>query len=265
MDPLQFRMCDIGCSIPLSLECWLQTLSITSPLANSCVECLHSMRGIWFLLLALSVPLQSTVHQSILFYNFDVDKYHFSPAPQKAHLPDLETFDGLKDVMALCSVIELGSAMSPWSYQLMVTNQRERERMIFAHRRSRRLVTWIFYLFEVLDQDGKIIAEGEQDLYWPYVEKQARVLCHYKSRTWEEGILGSNMIECKPADLKKIFSCFSHDLNVLSHFYGQFDEDEKTFAWVGHTYRMRRRLESELTKIAPPPGTYSIHAIMQCS
>jgi len=46
MDPLQFRMRAIGCSIPLSLECWLRTLSIPSPLANSCVECLHSMRGI---------------------------------------------------------------------------------------------------------------------------------------------------------------------------------------------------------------------------
>ena len=62
------------------------------------------------------------VHQLILFYNFDVNRYHFSPALQKAHLPNLETFDGLKDVIALCSIIELGSAMSPWSYQSMVTH-----------------------------------------------------------------------------------------------------------------------------------------------
>jgi len=38
-----------------------------------------------------------------------------------------------------------------------------RERMIFAHRRSCRLIPWIFYLFEVLDQDSRIIADGEQD------------------------------------------------------------------------------------------------------
>lgn len=189
----------------------------------------------------------------------------FSPAPQKAHLPDLETFDGLKDVMALCSVIELGGAISPWSYHSTVTHQRERERMIFARKRSRRLITWIFYLFEVLDQDGRIIEQGERDIYWPYVEKQARVLCHYKNRTWKEGILGSNIIECKPADLKKIiYSCFSRDLDVLAHFHSQFDENEKTFAWVGPTYRIRRRPETELAD-PPPLGTYSIHAIMQCS
>ena len=49
------------------------------------------------------------VHQLILFHNFDVNRYHFSPAPQKAHLSNLETFDGLKDVMALCGIIELNS------------------------------------------------------------------------------------------------------------------------------------------------------------
>jgi len=180
------------------------------------------------------------VCQLILFHNFDVNRYYFSPAPQKAHLPNLGTFDGLKDVMALCSIIELGSAMSPWSYQSMVTHQRERERMIFAHRRSCQLITWIFYLFEVLDQDGRSIADGERDLYWLYVKQQAHALCHYKRWTWKEGILGSNMIKCKPANLEKIiFNCFSHNLDILSYFHGQLGEDEKMFAWMGPTYRMR--------------------------
>jgi len=138
--------------------------------------------------------------------------------------------------------------------------------MIFACRRSRQLITWIFYLFEVLDQDGRIIADGERDLYWLYMEQQARVLCHYKRQIWKKGILGSNMIECKPANLKKIiFNCFSHNLDILSHFHGQFGEDEKMFAWMGPTYRMRQRLETELSEIPPPPGKYFIHAIMQCS
>lgn len=206
-----------------------------------------------------------TVRPSILLYNFDINRHHFSPAFQKAHLPDLETFNGLKDVMALCSIIELGNVMSPWSYEQTPNGQRERERMIYARKRSRRLIAWIFYLYEVSDEDGNVVADGERDIYWRHVEQQARVLCHYKKRTWKEGILGSNVIKCRPADVERvIFRCFSSDLDVLAHFQSQFGQDEKTFAWVGPMYTVRRRLEAELAKITPPPGRYSLsyHAMV---
>ena len=159
--------------------------------------------------------------------------------------------------MALCSVVELGNVMSPWSYEPTLNGERERERMIYARKRSRRLIAWIFRLYEVSDEEGNIVADGERDLYWPHVEQQARVLCHYKQRTWKEGILGSNVIECRPADVKKIIGrCFSHELDVLAKFQSQFGQDEKTFAWVGPTYKVRRRSEAELGEITLPPGTY---------
>ena len=125
MHPLQFRMFATVSFTPLWQDCWLPTPSIQWPLVNSCVEWLHSIISISFLLMAPLTPFQLMVSPSILLFNFDIN---FSPAAQKAHLPDLEIFDGLKDVMALCSLIELGNVISPWFYELMPDNQREREK-----------------------------------------------------------------------------------------------------------------------------------------
>ena len=163
MHPLQFRMFATVSFTPLWWDCWLPTPSIQWPLVNSCVEWLYSIISISFLLMAPLTPFQLMVSPSILLFNFEIN---FSPAAQKTHLPDLETFDGLKDVMALCSLIELGNVISLWSYELTPDNQRERETMIFTHMRIHRLITWIFYLYEVSDEDSNVVADGKQDIYW---------------------------------------------------------------------------------------------------
>lgn len=160
--------------------------------------------------------------------------------------------------MALCSVIELGNVISPWNYGPTKDGQRERGRMVYGRQRCRRLIAWVFFFYEVSDENGDAIVNAERDVYWRYVEQQARVLCHYKERSWKEGIHGSSIIKCRPADVETAISwCFSNDLSDYANFQSQFQRDEKTFAWTGPVYTVRRRSEAELSKLAPPPSEYS--------
>jgi len=117
----------------------------------------------------------------ILLFHFDINRYHFFSASQKAHLPDLKTFDGLKDIIVLCSIIEPRNILSSWSYHPSPNEKQEQERMIYACRHDCRLIMWVFYLYKMLDEHGCAVADAEWEVYWQHVEQQACILCHSRN------------------------------------------------------------------------------------
>jgi hypothetical protein len=163
---------------------------------------------------------------------------HDSP---EHHLPDLTTFDGVLDLVALFCIIELSNVLGTWSY-VDTKNNMERRRMIEARERARRLRRWLFREYELVDESGRVI-DYKEEFYWPYLVQCARALHMYKKEAEKQGTyhreLGRKGATLKQMDVV-IAAAFMWP-SRLRTLYLNTRGTAKTFAWTGQRFGVRKR------------------------
>jgi hypothetical protein len=157
------------------------------------------------------------------------------------HLPDLTTFDGVLDLVALFCIIELSNVLGTWSY-VDTKNNMERRRMIEARERARRLRRWLFREYELVDESGRVI-DYKEEFYWPYLVQCARALHLCKKQAEKQGThhreLGKKGATLKQMDVV-IAAAFMWP-SRLRKLYLNARGAAKTFAWTGQRFGVRRR------------------------
>ena len=131
------------------------------------------------------------------------------PTPKSAHVPKLNTVEGVVDFFNLLNVTELGGILNPFSYNpgLQI---KERVRIIHARKLSRTLLRWFwcnYELREIVDGKSKVVQNGER-FYYECLGRQTKTLWEYKKVAEQCGMM-SDVEDCTAeavaASIKKAF------------------------------------------------------------
>ena len=158
------------------------------------------------------------------------DPYH--------HVPNLSTFDGILDLVSLCCLMELGNVLNEWSYT--GGKEKERRRLMYARKRGRKLIHWLFDQWELLDDQNKPI-DAFKEFYWPFLAQQARALVFYKQSASDQGIHHSEIPRmCSVKKVKTIVEQSVMSPDELWNLYSQSNDVDATFAWTGTWFKVRK-------------------------
>jgi hypothetical protein len=121
-----------------------------------------------------------------------------------AHVPDITTWEGVLDLLALCSLMELLNVVDASMYLVASSklkydsplkanpgmSARHRLECIAARQASREMLGHFFSHFEIVNTDGKSI-NGVDDVWWPYFARQLVCLENLKCAAWKGKISGA--------------------------------------------------------------------------
>jgi hypothetical protein len=74
--------------------------------------------------------------------------------------------------------MELGNVLSAWAYMLSPP-EKERHRLMWARRRARSLLVWVFDHYRLLDQNSQNV-DPMKAFCWQYLVQLARTIVFYK-------------------------------------------------------------------------------------
>jgi hypothetical protein len=168
--------------------------------------------------------------------------------PPPNHIPDVSTFEGILDVLSLCSVLELGNIFNLWAYSReTLKGMPQRHRLICARSRARALVSWIFFTYKLLDTRDHVI-DGLLDFYWPYLAQQARTMVEYKKLARKQKITGrvSSSDADKDVNVRDLHNallrCFKRNPALLEKY--KQTKPSNSFAWKGSAFKVLEKSEN---------------------
>ena len=74
-------------------------------------------------------------------------------------------------MLSLCALAELGNLLN----SIGPGKSYGRHRMVYARKRARELVGWMFGTYKLVDEHGEQV-DGKTDVYWPYLAQIAQAL-----------------------------------------------------------------------------------------
>ncbi|KAF8066069.1 hypothetical protein FPV67DRAFT_1359440, partial [Lyophyllum atratum] len=83
------------------------------------------------------------------FFHHRLTTARDTKADDAAHLPDMNTFDGLLDLLCLCNFFEMQSVLSDWMYKASHHRTAERKRHVRNRALARQVVQWVFSNYDI--------------------------------------------------------------------------------------------------------------------
>jgi hypothetical protein len=131
--------------------------------------------------------------------------------------------------------MELSNVLSEWSYT--GGGETERQRLMYARKRGRKLIHWTFDQWELLDEQNRAVNAMEK-FYWPYLAQQARALILYKKTACDNGIEHPEIPNlCNLKNVEVIVEHSVMDPEALRGLYFNSNAMDVTFAWTGTWYK----------------------------
>ncbi|KAF8056321.1 hypothetical protein FPV67DRAFT_1357594, partial [Lyophyllum atratum] len=206
-----------------------------------------SVMGIYHTFIAHSwiTNAQHTLAAQKLMARMLIYAYENMPYPEKvddddkAHLPRLETFADLLDLLTFCNFFELQNLLAPWMYKSgEVTHLLERKRSAHTRALARRLVHWVLENYVVSDSDGVAfdVTQAHEQLHHRHLACQARALSVYKTHAYKEGIKADDGLTPRRLDeaIGRLLSKGSYE----AAYRVAKEEKITTFAWTGPEYKL---------------------------
>ena len=154
------------------------------------------------------------------------------------HVPDLSTFSGILDLASLGCLMELGNVLNNWSYT--GGGDTERQRLMYARKRARKLIYWTFDQWELIDEQNQPI-DAMEKFYWPYLAQQVRALILYKRSASQNDIHHVEIPDL--CDTKSVKVTVEHSImspDQLWRMYSNSNAIDMTFAWTGQWYKVSK-------------------------
>lgn len=173
----------------------------------------------------------------------------------ESHLPNLNTFNGVLDLVALCNYMLLARAMVDWVYYdnpsihgktLGKNHALEVGRLAKNRKRARKLLSFLFATFEFSHGDTVLtIQQATERIHHRWIVQQANALMLYKERAWAKNIRGEDESLLSPQTFQdRIFQCFNGQ--PMESLFAESDHaTAETFAWTGLRYSVSRRVNGE--------------------
>lgn len=156
--------------------------------------------------------------------------------------------------------MDLGNALNHWTYA--GNGNLERRRLIYARKRSRSLLSWLFDHWELVDANDNPI-DGMQEFYWPLLAQRAKALVRYKEAALANNIQGRFVTEkctfkavkeavessvMTPPELWDLYckpTSTGDELTPGQNANASFD---CTFAWKGPRFDVRKIVNPPMRK-----------------
>jgi hypothetical protein len=84
------------------------------------------------------------------------------------HLPNLEHFEGVLDLFALCTIVELMNILHPGTYRENGLSRLERDECAVARGKCRDILQWFFAQYVLFDNKNNSPVNGPA-IYWEYL------------------------------------------------------------------------------------------------
>lgn len=98
------------------------------------------------------------------------------------HLPNLEHFEGVLDLFALCTIMELMNVLHPGTYQENGLSRLERDECAVARGKCRDILQWFFARYVLFDDKNDSPVDGPA-IYWEYLARHVQILQIYAANT----------------------------------------------------------------------------------
>ena len=95
-----------------------------------------------------------------------------------SHLPDLEQFEGVLDLFALSTLVELMNVLHPGTYRENGLSRLECDECAVARGKCRDILHWFFERYELCDAKNNSPVDGPA-IYWEYLAKHVQILLAY--------------------------------------------------------------------------------------
>jgi hypothetical protein len=152
------------------------------------------------------------------------------PTPTSAHVPKLNTIDGVLDLFSLLNLIELSNILHPLSYATCGLRLKERMQMIHARKLTRIILRWFWCNYEIYQiQKGtrKIVRDGEH-FYNESLGRQTKALVAYKKVAETCGMVSD--VEACTAEVMESFVTKVFQGNI-AFWEGYHKEPSTSLAW----------------------------------
>jgi hypothetical protein len=160
--------------------------------------------------------------------------------PVLTHLPQLSSFDGLLDLVALVQLMELASILSHWGYKPPIECATERFAAIETRKRARELVAVVFGTYELIDEQGDSV-HGLNVLFYGGLVNNCAALTILK-RQHEEKHGVSDHITAEEVE-KAIKRALQRHRKLLPLYKEQVSSQTSSdFSYSGPRYAVKRRL-----------------------
>jgi hypothetical protein len=149
--------------------------------------------------------------------------------------------------------MELGNVLSYWAYDPKAA-ERERHRLMWARRRARSLLVWVFDHYKLLDNDGKEVHPME-DFYWRYLAQLAKTIVFYRQRCHKAKINSLSEL-CTVKKVKQLVGYCVRSPPTLNKLYTNVNIPNTTLVWKGCKFTVekvinpiRRKFTSYITNL----------------
>lgn len=99
-----------------------------------------------------------------------------------AHLPDLKQFEGVLDLFALSTIVELMNVLHPGTYRKNGLSRLERDECAVARGKCRDILKWFFAHYDLADARNDSLVDGPA-VYWEYLARHVQILLIYAANT----------------------------------------------------------------------------------
>lgn len=90
------------------------------------------------------------------------------------HLPDLDTCDGVLDLMTVCILTEMANVLNMKTYTEEKMSHAGRVECRAARAKTRHLMEWFFCTYELIDEETQQTLDARDDVYWAYMARVAK-------------------------------------------------------------------------------------------
>lgn len=184
-----------------------------------------------------------------------------------AHIPDLETAEGVLDLLTVCALTELANVLNFETYTQDGMSLRGRAECRHARARTREMLYWFFARYELTDAVSGRLLDGMHEVYWRYMVRIVKGMLSYKEASVKQD-LGNGEAGCTMSAVKlQIRRCFdgAEGYKRACAQWGSVAVD--SLAWPDSArFTVKKRLEEPtqcksglLTSHLLLPATYVLH------
>jgi hypothetical protein len=146
--------------------------------------------------------LVSHVYSCTVVEKFEPSVQHRTP--KSAHVPKLNTINGVTDLFSLLNLMELSDILNPFSYTALGLPLKDRVQMIHARKLSRIILRWFFCKYEIRYGHGELIQDGEE-FYYRCLGHQTKAILRYKIAAEECG-MASDVKSCSAETMQSFIN-----------------------------------------------------------
>jgi hypothetical protein len=134
-----------------------------------------------------------------------------------SHVPDLAHFEGVLDLFALSTMIELMNVLHPGTYRGNGLSRLERDECAVARGKCRDMLQWFFTRYDLFEAGDNSLVDGPT-IYWEYLARHVKALLLYA-----EGAQNQQNIDRDQKDIEDGENTTTLNLQQVPGFQGQVD------------------------------------------